>query len=321
MPAPDASIDASIGASVDAPIAETLLPDLARVQVLFVNLYFCGTPDAWVLVDAGLPGSADRIVRAAAGRFGPDVPPQAIVLTHGHFDHVGALHDLVARWDVPVYAHPMELPYLTGRADYPPPDPMVGEGAMALLSWLYPRRGIDLGPRVRPLPEDGRVPHLPGWRWIHTPGHAPGHVSLFRDQDRTLVAGDAFVTVKQESLLAVAMQRQEVHGPPSYFTIDWPAARQSVEQLAALEPALAATGHGIPMEGPALAEGLATLTAQFDRLAVPEEGRYVRHPAVADEQGILYTPPPVVNLKVVAGLGVAAALATTAFLLRRSDGS
>ena len=42
---------------------------------------------------------------------------------------------------------------------------------------------------------------MPGWRWVHTPGHTAGHVSLFRDADRTLIAGDAFVTTKQESAL------------------------------------------------------------------------------------------------------------------------
>lgn len=85
---------------------------------------------------------------------------------------------------------------------------------MASLSWAYPRGPIDLGDRVRALPGDGRVPGLPEWRWMHTPGHAPGHVSFFREADRTLIAGDAFITTKQESALAVLAQRPEVHGPP-----------------------------------------------------------------------------------------------------------
>jgi glyoxylase-like metal-dependent hydrolase (beta-lactamase superfamily II) len=72
------------------------------------------TPD-WVLVDAGLPGSAGTIRRHAAEIFGSEARPAAIILTHGHFDHVGALLTLATEWDVPVYAHPLELPYLTGR--------------------------------------------------------------------------------------------------------------------------------------------------------------------------------------------------------------
>lgn len=83
------------------------------------------------------------------------------------------------------------------------------------------------------------------------------------------------MTVEQESLYAVATQKQEVHGPPSYFTPDWDAARRSVETLAALGPPIAATGHGTPMEGTALTQGLGALVANFDEIAVPDHGRYV----------------------------------------------
>jgi glyoxylase-like metal-dependent hydrolase (beta-lactamase superfamily II) len=249
--------------------------DVVRIRHLFVNCYLVGTTRSWILVDAALPGAAGVILDAAAARFGPTAVPEAIVLTHGHFDHVGALSSLLSRWDVPVFAHERELPHLTGLADYPPPDPTVGEGAMALMSGLYPSAAIDLGARVRPLPDDGSVPGLAGWRWLPTPGHSDGHVSLFRDDDRCLLAGDAFVTVKQESLYAVALQQQQVNGPPAYFTPDWIAARDSVRQLAELRPEVAATGHGTPMSGQALRSGLDRLAADFERVAVPARGRYV----------------------------------------------
>jgi NADP-dependent 3-hydroxy acid dehydrogenase YdfG/phosphoribosyl 1,2-cyclic phosphodiesterase len=256
---------------------DQITDDLTRVRFLMANCYLQGTRDQWVLIDAGLPGSAKAIRRAATQRFG-DVPPRAIILTHGHFDHVGALPEILEEWDVPVYAHPTEIPHLTGRVDYPPPDPTVGEGAMAVLSFLYPKRAIDLGDRVRPLPADGRVPEMPGWRWIHTPGHSDGHVSLFRDADRCLIAGDAFLTVKQESLLAVARQRQELHGPPAYFTPDWAGAKQSVATLAVLRPLIAATGHGTPMRRKDLTARLNRLAVRFDQVAVPRHGRYVPKP-------------------------------------------
>lgn len=78
----------------------------------------------------------------------------------------------------PVYAHALEPPYLDGTPAYPAPDPSVGGGLMAGIAPLYPTRPVDVAARLRFLPEDGGVPPMPGWRWLPTPGHSPGHISL-----------------------------------------------------------------------------------------------------------------------------------------------
>ena len=301
--------------------SHTVAPDLAYLRTGIVNLCFYGRPGSpsgsWVLIDTGMPGYVSRIMRAAQEWIGPWARPAAIILTHGHFDHVGSLRTLAERWDVPVYAHRLELPYLTGRSSYPPPDPTVGGGAMAALSRFYPRGPINLGPRVQVLPEDGSVPGMPGWRWIHTPGHTPGHVALFREEDRTLIAGDAFVTTKQESALAVLTQRPELHGPPAYYTPDWESARRSVEHLAALEPLRVITGHGPPLQGEEMLTGLHRLARDFNRVAVPARGRYVGRPAMADERGVIAVPPaaadPWPRIALTIGLSLLAGVA-----LRRS---
>ncbi len=211
-------------------------PDLAYQRCAIVNVVFYGPAGAgdreWVLIDAGILGMAGHIASAAAKRFGKESRPAAILMTHGHFDHVGALVEIAERWDAPVYAHEFELPYLNGTASYPPPDPTVGGGLMALISPLYPSGPVTVGTKLRALPEDGTVPFMPGWRWLHTPGHAPGHISLWRESDRALIVGDAFVTTAQESLYAAATQSPEMHGPPQYFTPDWTSAKVSVERLA-----------------------------------------------------------------------------------------
>lgn len=300
---------------------ETLTPELARLRIGFVNVYFLGAPGGrWVLVDTGLAIGAARILEVAADRYGRDARPEAILLTHGHFDHIGALPALLGVWDVPVFAHPLELPFLTGRADYPPPDPTVGGGLMARLAPLFPQEGIDLGAgRARALPANGTLPVLPGWRWIHTPGHAPGHVSFFQEATGALVAGDAVVTTNQASVYAVLTQHEELHGPPAYFTIDWGAAHRSVEAIASLEPTLLATGHGVPMRGDHVAAALAELARDFDHRARPRRGRYVEHPAVTDEHGVVALPPPVHPAGVRWGVltGVAATAVAGTWLVRR----
>lgn len=296
-------------------------PDVALVRTGFVNLFIYGRPGApsgtWVLIDGGLPGAASRVTRAAREWIGPWARPAAIILTHGHFDHVGSLPNLAELWDVPVYAHRLELPYVTGRSSYPPPDPTVGGGAMSILSPLYPRGPFNFGKRVQPLPEDGTVPFMPGWRWVATPGHSPGHISLFRDEDRVLIAGDAVVTTKQESAIAALTYQPELHGPPKYFTPDWGLARRSVVRLAELEPDVLVTGHGPPMRGPEMTSRLRQLARDFDRLEVPTRGRYVGRPALTDERGVISVPPPARELLPRVLLGIGAALVVGA-LLRRS---
>ncbi len=259
-----------------------LLPDLAYRRLGIVNVIFAGSPaGSPVLVDAGLPGTAPLIRSAWASRFGRGSKPAAILLTHGHIDHVGGLEALLQGWDVPVYAHPDEFPYLNGTAAYPPPDTHVGGGLMARFAGLFPRQPIDVSRWLRELPSDGTAPLMPGWRWLHTPGHSVGHVSFWRESDRSLIVGDAFITTAQESVYAAATQEPELHGPPMYFTADWEAAAQSARALARLQPELAVCGHGRALHGVGLRTGLDVLAADFERVAVPDNGRYVLNPARA----------------------------------------
>jgi glyoxylase-like metal-dependent hydrolase (beta-lactamase superfamily II) len=312
------SMPAGIVASMDS-----IARDVCGLRTVMVNVFAVANraDRSWVLIDTGLPMQAGRIRAWAWRHFGEGSKPSCILLTHGHFDHVGTLKELAREWKVPVYAHPMEMPYLTGRSKYPPPDPSVGGGAFALISDVYPRGPINFYGDLRSLPQDGSVPGLPKWRWIPTPGHSPGHISFFRDDDRVLIAGDAFVTTKQESMISVVTQRPELHGPPAYFTPDWEQAGLSVKKLAELRPNVVACGHGMPMVGPVMGDALKFLADHFDYVGVPEHGRYVKNPAATDERGVVSLPPRTSNPLRTALVGAAIAGAVVLALRRGMPGS
>ena len=282
----------------------------------FVNVYFIetGTPDEWVLLDTGLPGSEKEIQAAAVRLFGPGARPQCILLTHGHLDHVGSALALATAWGVPVVAHPLELPYLTAQALYPPSDPTVG-GSLAFMSRFFPRQIPNLKDVVEALPlAEEHPPYLAQWRWLHVPGHAPGQIALFREADHTLLAGDAFATTDHESVPAVllGLPKISVAGPP--FNYDWAQCQQSVQALAALEPRHIGCGHGPVLTGLQAMVDLQNLANDYPR---PAQGRYLHEPARTDASGVEHLPPPVEDKlpKQAAAVGVGLLLAGAGWLL------
>lgn len=254
-----------------------ITPDVFMYTVQFVNLFMIGNivSGEFVIVDAGTPNKAEDIIKAVEARFGKNSRPKAIILTHGHFDHVGSIIELINYWNVPVYAHELELPYLTGQKSYPKGDSTVEGGLIAKVSAVFPVEPIQLDTHVQPLPNDGTIPHLPEFNWIHVPGHTEGQIALFREKDRLLIAADAFVTTKQDSLYKVVTQKKELNGPPRYLTSNWTAAEDSVRKLALLEPHIAVTGHGQSMAGTELKDHLKHLVDNFKEIAVPDHGRFV----------------------------------------------
>lgn len=280
-------------------------PGVTYMTAAIVNLHTIDLDDGrFVLVDTGVRGTAPAILRAIEQRYGPGAKPEYIVLTHGHFDHAGSVEELANKWDVRVYAHRMELPFLTGRSSYPPMDPTVG-GLMGQLSRFFPRTPYDLGDRIMPLRETLGFPEVPGWRVLHTPGHTPGHVSLFRESDRVLIAGDAVSTVDQASAWALIQQPADFAPPPQYATTDWEAAEGSILALAELRPNVVVAGHGKPIMTNT-AERLLRFAQNFRR---PRKGRYVRQAAKFDERGLISVPPAPADPvpKIAAGVAIAAA--------------
>jgi len=236
---------------------------------LRVNVYLVRADDAWALVDTAW-GSSAAVIRSAAERlFGRDARPAAILLTHIHPDHSGAALELARAWDRPVSVHADEVPLASGGivAEYANP---LDRRVIAPILRLMPAARVEaqrvaasLEPVIEALPAGGDVPALPGWRAVPTPGHTPGHVAFFREHDRVLLTGDAVLTVNPASLSGLLLDRHRLTGPPTMSTWRRAAATASVSALAALRPAVLASGHGSPMTGPGLGDALEALATRL----------------------------------------------------------
>lgn len=230
--------------------AKEVLEDILLLDLTDVTACMVGFPentvDGWVLVDTGPQAAADFIIEQAKERFWRQ-KPKAIVLTHGHITHAGAAGKLADIWNVPVYMHPMEMPYLTALADYPRPDSRETDRLADKMD-LYPKKGVNLSFHSVPLSLDRSVPGLRGWQWIHTPGHTVGHISLFRPGDKTLIVGDAY-TEKQESLFNALTLHPDAGEEFEYTTADWNASMHTYKKLYDLDPSMAILSHGKPLPG------------------------------------------------------------------------
>jgi glyoxylase-like metal-dependent hydrolase (beta-lactamase superfamily II) len=197
-----------------------------------VNAYLVREEDGLTLVDTGISGSAKAIV-AAAQAVG--APIARIVLTHGHDDHAGsldALHDALPA--VPVLVSGREARLLDGDRAMEPGEPPLGGGPIRKRA-TRPTTILSPGDRVGSLE-------------VHAaPGHTPGQIALLDTRDRTLIAGDAWVTLGGMQ----ATGKPKWPFPfPTFFSWHRPTALASARALAALEPARLAVGHGPVVESP-----------------------------------------------------------------------
>jgi glyoxylase-like metal-dependent hydrolase (beta-lactamase superfamily II) len=244
------------------------------------NVYFVRTESSWVLIDAA-PANCGRLIRKAAeSLFGANTPPDSILLTHDHPDHVGSALELTRQWRCLVYMHPDELP-LAIAEDLS----TIGKYANPLDRWIVlpllrvmPRRWVEsmlsrqsLKDVARAFDPGGAVPNLPDWKCIPTPGHTPGHIAFFRAGDRTLITGDAIMTVDLNSFWGflwwcLRIKKQRLSSPPWYSTRNVREARESIAVLASLEPRILASGHGIPVKGDGLARELRAFANRFQQI-------------------------------------------------------
>jgi hydroxyacylglutathione hydrolase len=188
-----------------------------------INAYLIGD----VLVDTGIKQSAAKITQMLDGRS-----VSAVALTHAHGDHAGSIKRLAAQFGAPVWCGPADREATeTGR---PVLSPRIKRPRLrALVSAAV---GFDGVPVARTLTEGDTL--TAGFRVCDTPGHSPGHVSFWREADRTLICGDVFFNMRVP--IPIAGLRQ----PLQLATPDPAKNRESERKLSTLAPATVRFGHG-----------------------------------------------------------------------------
>ncbi|MGE8081918.1 MBL fold metallo-hydrolase [Peribacillus loiseleuriae] len=173
-----------------------------------------------VLIDTGFPGQIEDL-RVAMNKVRVSFDKlKVVILTHQDIDHIGSLPEILQECgnNIKVYAHDLDKPYIQGDL------PLLKDGHLD-----NPPKG-----KVDDTLKDGQeLPYCGGIRIIHTPGHTPGHISLFLKQSKTLIAGDSMYSVN--GIIG------GIHAPT---TLDIEAARLSLKKYLDLDIESVVCYHG-----------------------------------------------------------------------------
>ncbi|HEU5011651.1 MAG TPA: MBL fold metallo-hydrolase [Roseiflexaceae bacterium] len=182
------------------------------------------------LVDTGLPGQSDAIAAALAEAGVQIGDLKRIILTHQDIDHVGSLHDLVQASGARVLASAVETPFIDGTElpRFARPEILAQRPDMRAVAERFQPTHVD-----EQLQDGARLDLAGGARIVFTPGHTPGHMCLYLERSKTLIAGDALTA-----------SEGRLHGPSPDATQDMAQAAQSVQKLAALDVATIVCYHG-----------------------------------------------------------------------------
>jgi glyoxylase-like metal-dependent hydrolase (beta-lactamase superfamily II) len=209
-----------------------IIPNVHLIPNTVANPYLLIDPDGLTLIDAGLPGSHRKILRYLAGLGYASGDLKRILITHADFDHVGGLAPLKAATGARVFASPVEAQAIAeGHASRPlKPRSAITKFLFDLMAGLFKPAPV----KVDELLADGQIlPVLGGLRIVETPGHTPGHISLFAPAAGILFCGDSIVSGETG-----------LRGSSGANNWDQAKSDESVRKQATLGARILCSGHG-----------------------------------------------------------------------------
>lgn len=219
-------------------VANLIVPGLYEVALGPVNAFLLDADDGVTLIDAGVPGSAPKILDAirSIGRGPSDV--RYILATHCHVDHAGSLAALKRPTGATAWMHPEDAAMVRAGRAMRPLSPAPGPINAILGRLLIRSAPAEVEPaEVEHEVADGEeLPIAGGLRVVHVPGHCAGQLAfLWPRHGGVLLAADAAANVFGLGL------------SPMYE--DLAEGRRSLAKLAALDFEVACFGHGRPIRG------------------------------------------------------------------------
>ncbi len=207
-------------------------PKVHLVPNVIANPYIIIDPDGLTLIDTGLPGSDKKILRYISERGYSAQNIVRIILTHSDLDHVGGAAALKRLSGARVYASSIEAEAIEkGVASRQLKPRMTGRRVlMSIVRLFFKPEPVKVD---EILTEGQTLPVLGGLQVLATPGHTPGHISLFSPSTGVLFVGDSIVS--RDSTLVGSLPAN---------TWDAGKAAESVRKQAALKPRVVCSGHG-----------------------------------------------------------------------------
>lgn len=217
-----------------------------RIEDSHVNWYIVEGDTGLTIVDAGLPTSW-RSLHTALIQLGKNFADiKALVLTHGHFDHIGFAEKLRSEMGVSVYVHDNDVPLTRHPRQYARARPvswylLTQFKAMPIVAGFLKNRAW----WPKPIKEVYRIRSsslaVPGEpQVLFTPGHTLGHCSLYFPDRDVVIAGDAVVTMNPYR------GTQGAQIVSNAATADSVRAIESLEVIAQTQARTVLVGHGEP---------------------------------------------------------------------------